>query len=209
MSKINWRALVGGILVAFGVLYLLQSLDIVRVNSLPWAVLLGGAGLTFLYVLVKDRTNWWAVIPGTVLLSIAVLLTLDSIAPRMADPFGGAIVLGGIALSFWVVYILDYRKWWAIIPAGVMTTLALVTITENYISGDGGAVFFFGLAATFGLLYILPTGGERMTWPWIPAAALLFVAAIISVATSSVLNYFWPLLLIAGGGYLIFRTLKR
>jgi len=209
MSKINWRVLVGGILVAFGLLYLLQSLNLVQVNSLPWAVLLAVAGVTFIYVLVKDRENWWAAIPGIVLLSISLMLVLESVAPQLIDPFAGAIVLGGIGISFWVVYIVNHQSWWAVIPAGVMSTLTLVTLAENFFSGDGGAIFFLGLAATFALLYILPTGGKRMKWPLIPAAALLFIAAIISVATSSMLNYFWPVILIAGGGYLIFRTLKR
>jgi hypothetical protein len=209
MKNVNWRILVGVILLAYGVLFLLQSLNVLDVNALPWAVLVGAAGLTFLYVLFTDRNSWWAAIPGIILLSIAVMLLLSSVAPGVMDVAGGAIVLGGIALSFWVVYLMNVQFWWAIIPAGVMTTLAALTVVENTLRTDGGAIFFLGLAVTFGLLAVLPTGNTKMKWPWIPAAALLFMALIISVATSSMLNYFWPVALILGGGYLIYRTLRQ
>lgn len=209
LKPTNWRVIIGALLVVFGIVYLLQTFNILIVRSLPWAIVFGFAGLAFLYVLITNRQQWWAVIPGVILLSIGILIGVDYASPSFADAYGGTIILGGIGLSFLIVYLLDFKNWWALIPSGVMLTIALMTALENFASGESGVVFFLGLAVTFGLLSILPTGGERMKWPWIPAASLLFVAFIISIATATLLNYFWPVVLILIGFYVVYRAFRR
>jgi hypothetical protein len=212
MKAYNWRIIIGALLVVFGAVYLLQTFNIIMVRSLPWAILFGFGGLAFLYVVVKDRKQWWATIPGVILLSIGFTLGLDYADPSFAGSYGATVILGGIGLSFLVVYLLNFVNWWAIIPAGVMLTIAVMTVLEKVVSGGSGisgVVFFIGLAATFALLSILPNGGEKMNWPWIPAASLLFVGFIISIATATLLNYFWPILLIMLGIFVVYRAFRR
>lgn len=74
------------------------------------------------------------------------------------------------------------------------------------------ALFFAGLALTFVLVAILPSGPGRRRWAWIPAAALAALAVLIvleATALLSVLDYLWPLALIAGGGALRRWALRR
>jgi hypothetical protein len=72
MKSINWRAIVGVMLILFGSLALLQALDFVHLqgNLASWifaAIFILG-GLIFLYVLMQaPKTNWWAAIPGCTL----------------------------------------------------------------------------------------------------------------------------------------------
>ena len=199
---------VGGILlIAAGVLFLLQNFGILAVGAYAWPLLFGASGAVFLYVFLTNRANWWAVIPGLVLLSLAALIALDQFAPEVGETWGGAIFLGGIGLAFWVVYFVKREHWWAIIPGGVLLTLALVAGLSSVLEGvEMGGVFFLGLGLTFGLLSLLPTSEGRMKWALIPAGVLLAMGLLISAAATAVFNYLWPAALILVGLYLIFRT---
>ena len=208
MKRFETRVAWGILLIAGGVLFLLQNLGILGGGiALLWALLFGAAGVIFLYVFLTDRANWWAVIPGFVLLSLAVLIVLNQLAPGVGGTWGGALFLGGVGLGFWVIYFVNREHWWAVIPGGVLLTLALVAGLSSVLEGiETGGVFFLGLGLTFGLLSFLPTPQGRMKWALIPAAVLLVMGLLITAAFTSALNYLWPLALILIGLYLIFRT---
>ena len=209
MRRFETRVAWGILLIAGGVLFLLQNLGILGGGiALLWALLFGAAGVIFLYVFLTDRANWWAVIPGFVLLSLAALIALDQLAPEVGGTWGGALFLGGVGLGFWVIYFVNREHWWAVIPGGVLLTLALVAGLSSILEGtEVGGVFFLGLGLTFGLLSFLPTPQGRMKWALIPAAVLLVMGLLITAAFASALNYLWPVALILIGLYLIFRTL--
>jgi uncharacterized membrane protein len=44
-----------------------------------------------------------------------------------------------------------------------------------------------------------------MSWPWIPAAALAAVGALVAVTGGGVPAIFWAILLILGGAFMVFR----
>jgi hypothetical protein len=195
------------LLIVGGVLLLLQNLNILTVGwEGIWAILFTLGGLTFVAVYLSDRENWWALIPGFTLLGIGGLIGWEMIAPNTSDKWGGAFFLGAIALAFWIIYLTRRENWWALIPGGVLLTLALVAGISDAGGFDTGGVFFLGLAATFGLVYLLPTPEGRMKWAIIPAAILGIMGLFILVAATSVMNYLWPAALIAVGLFLVFRT---
>ena len=210
MKARDWRTILGVGLIALGALALLQSLGILSPSGSLVAVLFGVlfalGGLAFLSVVWGDRTeHWWAVIPGMVLLSLGGLMLLTQFFPAFADK-GGGFFLGGIALAFWLVYVLRRDFWWALIPAGTLTTLAVVAALDEFAALEGGGVFFLGLALTFALVALLPK--ERMTWPWIPAGVLLVLGVGVLFSAGALVNYVWPAALILGGVYLIFRSIR-
>ena len=209
MRRFEVRVVGAILLIAVGILVLLQNLGVLAVDlALLWALLFGAGGVVFLYVFLTDRTNWWAIIPGFVLLSIAAIIALDQFAPQISESWGGALVLGGIGLAFWVVYLTSRENWWAVIPGGVMVTLALVTAISSVVEGvEMGGVFLIGLGLTFGLLSLLRTPEGRMKWALIPAGVLLVVGLLVTAATASLLQYLWPVALILIGLYVILRIL--
>jgi hypothetical protein len=211
MKTISWRIIVGVFLLVVGVVALLQNLKIVPTSGGVWDILFCAlfsvAGLSFLVVLFQNQASWWAAIPGIILLSIGVLIGLNVLAPQTGEKIGGMVVLGGIGLSFWVVYILSPQNWWGIIPGGTLVTLAAITAVPDNTGPISGGLLFLGLAVTFGLLGILPTGNRRMSWPWIPAAALLVMGIMISISTAQWLNIVWGAVLILAGVYLVIRTM--
>jgi hypothetical protein len=199
----------GLLLILAGVLFLLDSMNVIGIGDVIWGVLLGVGGLAFLSVYFAWRTNWWALIPGFVLLAIGLLILLEQFLPGGVGAWGGSIVLGGIGLAFLAVYLSNREFWWALIPAGVMATLALVVGLENALGEfEVGGVFFLGLALTFALVGLLPTPQGAMRWAFIPAVILGVIGLLIMVAMTTMINYLWALALIAAGLILLVRAFR-
>ena len=208
MKQMRWRVIAGVLLVVAGLLSLLQTLNILRfVWDVAWACLFAAGGACFLWVFLARRENWWAVIPGMALLGIGTLIGLSIVG--LDGLFGGTVFMGALSVAFWLVYLRARENWWAVIPGGVLLTLAAVAgIDEIAPRIETGGLFFLGLALTFGLVYVLPAPGARNKWALIPAGVLCAIGLIITIATSSVLNFLWPAALILAGGFLVYRAIR-
>ncbi len=212
MKRFDVRAIGGILLIAVGILLLLQNIGVFEVVvALVWAVIFAAGGAIFLYMFLTNRAqSWWAIIPGLALLGIAVLIALDEFSPQVGEVLGGALFLGGLGLAFWVIYFIKREHWWAIIPGGVMLTLALIAGLSPVFEGPAmGGVFFLGLGLTFGLLHFLPTPLSRMKWPLIPAAVLVVMGVLITVAAAGGIAYLGGAVLILVGLYLLFRLFVK
>src|SRR3990172_12585155 len=103
--NIRWfgsRILWGGLLLLAGILFLLQNLGVIQFADIIWSVLFAIVGVFILSFYIYDRNHWWAFIPGLTMLSLALLMGLNILAPGFEDTLGGALFLGGIGLSFWI-----------------------------------------------------------------------------------------------------------
>jgi hypothetical protein len=203
-SRILW----GSLLILAGLVFLFQNIFHIELGGLFWAALLALGGLVFITVYLNERRHWWALIPGFTLLGIAATAFLSSFFPRLDNILGGLFVLGGIGIAFVAVYLTERRFWWALIPAGVMLTLAAISVLDQVLGGSGsGSLLFMGMALTFAVVAILPHPQGRMTWAWYPAGILALIGLIVAAASESLISYLWPLVLILGGLALIYRTL--
>jgi hypothetical protein len=199
--------LVGSILLIAAGIFLLLGYAGVIPNILPylWIVLFAISGVFFLIFYAMDRRHWWALLPGWTLLGLGATSIVAVLRADSLSDLGGAIFLGGVALGFWLVYILHREHWWAIIPAGVLTTLAVLAEigTGEY------TIFFIGLGMTFLLVFLLPSPGGRKTWALIPGAILLVLGIVLRTPYIEALNYIGAAALIVGGGYLLYRALQK
>ncbi|MCZ7552840.1 MAG: hypothetical protein B6D39_02500 [Anaerolineae bacterium UTCFX2] len=210
MKIFESRFLWGGLLILAGLLFLVDNLGIVKLGDLFWLILFIAAGAFFLSMFFQHRSNWWALIPGITLLSLGALTLINRLAPAVGALWGGLIVLGGIGISFIAVYLAERENWWAVIPGGVLLTLALVAgLDARNPSTRTAGIFFLGLGLTFVVLAILPTPQGEMRWAWIPAGILLLAGALFWLAAENLFVYFLPLTLIGFGGFLIWRALRR
>jgi hypothetical protein len=202
-SRVFW----GVLLILGGLALLLENLGIFRVGGLIWGIILGVGGLVFLTVYLENRAAWWPLIPGITLLSICAAALIEAVFPSLGELINGAVVLGGIGLSFFIVYLVNRENWWAIIPAGVLVTLGIIsTIEAGDFDVDTGGYFFLGMGLTFLLVAILPTPQGQMKWALIPAVILLVMGVLITAAVQDILNFIWPVIIILGGGYLIIKA---
>lgn len=204
-------ALWGILLICAGIFFLLQNMGwFGNLSNLVWTGLFGIGGLFFIYLFLSHRAEqWWAAIPGFTLLGLAAVVFLDNFGPGFVEPLTGSVFLGSIGLGFIMVYLANPHMWWAIIPGGVLATLALVAgIDEVPIRGfDSGGVFFLGLGLTFLVLGLLSQRThERLTWAFIPATVLIIMGVLIGTEWIVFMNLLWPLALIIGGGYWIWRS---
>jgi hypothetical protein len=207
----SWRVLAGILLVSMGILALIQTLTGWEIAGVFWGGLFAAAGGGFLYVLYQDCSRWWAVIPGVTLLGIGAAIILDTVAPGAAEWSSGLSILGGISAAFFAVYARSPLTWWALIPAGTMATLALVSVLDTIQNFDSGWVFLAGMAATFGMVALLPerSTGRKLSWAWYPAAALAVIAFIVLISSFEATSVIWAVLLIGAGLLLVWRAMKK
>lgn len=165
-------------------------------------------GVVFLIVFILNTDDWWALIPGFVLIAIGVIIFMDQNLETAADLWSGAVFLGLLGLSFLLIYIFHLDNWWAIIPGGVLLTLAGVTLVSDE-GLLGGVIFFIGLAITFGLVYILPKPSGRLKWALYPAGILLVIGVLVLLGAENLMEYVWPVALLIAGGYVVYRALKK
>lgn len=208
MNPMRWRILAGSLLILAGIIALFGSITGIDLGAYVWALLFVMGGLVFLYVLLTDKKNWWAAIPGFTLLGIGGGIGAAELWPRASDSLTTALILAGIGASFFVVYLLNRSFWWAIIPMGVLFSIVLMVILEP-IMAEAEIIFFLGLAATFGVLALVPVNeGKRMTWPLYPAGVMLLMAFFFSLNETSWAGYIMPVIIIIIGGYLVFRAVR-
>jgi len=212
MKKFRSVALpiIGGILlVALGTLLLLNNFKIIEFN---FAMLIGPiiavGGLVFLLVFIFDRKHWWALIPGCVLLGLGAAVLLGNLDGALADIWSPAIIFFGIGLSFWLIYINNNSNWWAIIPGGVLWSLALSSLLPQGLLLSSSA-FFLGIGLTFLLVWILPKPEGRMKWALYPAGSLLLVGLITTFGAINWLKFIWPVALLIGGGFLLYLAIRK
>ncbi len=215
LSKNSTNLLVGTLLIAGGVLFLFSNLGLFgglgsAIWSLIWIIAFGAGSAVFLLTFLRDyRENWWAAIPGMVLLGLALAALFDEIIPGLGG-LSGPIFLASIGAGFVLVYIATPENWWAIIPAGVMLTLGAVAgVDEAGIGGFGsdfeGTLFFFGLGTTFLVLALLPNAGADLRWAFIPGLVMLVLGLFTAASLDSLISYIWPVALIGGGLYVLLR----
>jgi hypothetical protein len=202
MKRFDPRIIFGSLLLIGGGLALLQAMGYLRdASDIFWGSIFVLLGLLFLSMLLGG--HWWSVFPGFTLLAIGVLIVL----PDRMDDLGGLIFLGGIALAFWVTYgTAPQERWWALIPAGVLTTLAGMTVaSERFGDFETAGFFFIGLAITFLLVALL----AGMRWAYWPAAVLGIMGALGLASLFEIANYIWAVALMAAGVFLLFRYFTK
>ena len=206
MKRVEPRIFWGILLIAGGALFLLENMGILALDNV-WPIVFTLPAIVFLYVFLINRENWWAVIPGMSLLGIAALIAFDQLFPKASDTWGATIFMGSLALSFLAVYVRTATKeWWAVIPMGVLGTIALLVGFEPLLSeGVFAGLFMLGLGLTFTVVYLLPTPSGRMQWAIFPAGILGAIGLLTLTATTRLIGIIGPAAIIALGLYIIFR----
>lgn len=213
ISREDRRIVWGILLVLAGLFLFARNLGVIDpeqwFSENVWAYLSAlffvGLSVLFLFYFTLDQENWWAAIPGFTLLGLGAGFLIDRFFP--SGDFSGTLLLLGVSSGFLAVYLRKRDQWWAIIPWGVVGTIAITAAIPGSEERDSGPVFFAGLGLTFALVALAPTPEGRMTWAWIPATILLGLSFLIAFSLESLLTFVWPLLLVLFGGAILFRRL--
>ena len=111
------------ILWVVALLVVLITLKALRDEWIATYVLLAIAA-PFLAAYLRDREQRAMLIPAYILLAVAVMVGLIGIGV-LTDLLVPAYVMFAVAIPFLVVYLRDRKKWWPLIPAGIMAIIGL------------------------------------------------------------------------------------
>ncbi len=201
MKRFDFRTLFGVGLILLGGLMLLERLNIIRsASNVFWGLAFLAGAVYFVMVLLQNPQNrWWAIFPAAALGGMGGA----SLLPKAFSGWGGGIFLGTLSLGFFIVYLIHRVNWWAVIPGGVLLTLAGVTTLtefEAFNAVNTGSIFFIGLGFTFLLVALLPNPQGETRWAYIPAIVLILMGGLLSTpATAGLVGYVWPVALILAG----------
>jgi len=187
----------GGLLIALGLVFLAENLDLLGDWNAPvWSLILGAISLVFLVTFISDRSQWWALIPGLVILGVAVAVFLAE-QELVAGYVVATIILAGVGLPFLLIFLTDRKHWWALIPGMTMIGVAGAVFLEGIgvISDEAvGGLVVGGIALGFLFIYLID---RQQWWALIPGGIMGTVAFFLLVAT--VIEYVWPVALILLG----------
>ncbi|MCB5282841.1 MULTISPECIES: hypothetical protein [unclassified Arthrobacter] len=232
MKSARTSIIVGIALMASGFLLLLDLLGYLDSAALVWPLFFAAAGVVFVVVFFRSRGNWWAAIPGSVFLGLASVTLVTQLWPGRAGTWAGAFLFLFMGAGFGAVYLRERSNWWALIPGGVMLTLALVVaLPQSWQGMPVAAVLFLGLAATFAGLSLVPVQAgpglarqaaaagragsaesARMKWPLIPAAVLAVLGVVFAVQATALLTaseFFVPVFLVLAGVALLVYAFRH
>jgi hypothetical protein len=163
--------------------------------------------LPFLVVYLRDRSNWWALIPCYVLVAIATMIGLTE-WDILPDAFVATYVLTAIALPFLVVFLRDRTNWWALIPAyvllvvGIMVALLdLNVLTDLWVP----AYVMFAIAIPFFVVYVW---NPKEWWPLIPGGIMAVIGSAF-LLSSGAARYLTAVVLIVVGIIILTRQFRR
>jgi len=163
-------------------------------NGVPIMI---GIALWFLTGFLIDRMRWGLLVPAYIL----VIASVETIVNTLVVPSilhgennvsfllafsSGAGIMFMLALPFFIVFFVSKKSWWALIPAGSLTSFGLALTLDFLIQdkpniqvGIFSGVLLLGLAITFGILW-LRRKTQPTDWAKYPAAGL-FVLAILAL----------------------------
>ena len=215
MKSANASIIAGIVLMMLGVLLMLDRVGVLDSGAIVAPLVFAAAGVLFLSVFARRREHWWAIIPGSVFLGLAAVITSSEFTGSGASAGFLFLFMGA---GFGAVYVRVPDNWWAIIPAGVMLTLGVIVALPPALQGlPIAAVLFLGLAATFVVLALIPVripddgrpGTLRdghLKWPLIPAGVLAVLGVIMALQAAAVLiplDFAVPAVMIAAGVALV------
>ncbi|MBX3049327.1 MAG: hypothetical protein KIT46_03375 [Anaerolineales bacterium] len=209
----DYRTIFGVLLIAGGILIGLQQWGYLKGN---WndALFAGLWALGALYFFDQARlqNNPWLNFAGLVLAGLAASNLLDLFFPPIGDALGGAVFLGAIGAGFLFIFRREPSNWWALIPSGVMFTLAIISVLDDLrldLPFETGGLLFIGIGLTFLVISQLRTSSEPLGWAIFPAGALILFGLFVSLGSAASWNYVWPVIIIVVGICLLWQSLRK
>jgi hypothetical protein len=203
------RLIWGLSLIAIGAFFLMQQLGWFGAVQFPfWAFAFGLLGVIFLVTFVGDRRQWWALIPGCIMLGLTAVI-VNSENEFLSDAQASALFLFSIGLPFLLIYLVDRRMWWALIPGGVLSVIALITFLTGSVGISGTtitAIILFGLAIVFGLLRFATRANPFMGWATWVAIILAVIGVLVLFSGPVAVAVVGPAVLIGLGLFLLARA---
>ncbi len=181
------RAIIWAIVFILGGAFLLaQNLMGFEVSAPVWSALLAALGVLFLLNFITELDQWWSLIPACILLGMSAVVYLAERDNVPGELIAG-LILFSIGLPFLLIYAVQTARghkdsWWALIPGGVLTLIAIfISLTLRANGVVIAALLMWFIALPFLVVYMANRQGNW--WALIPGGVML----VIGVALASTL----------------------
>jgi hypothetical protein len=177
----------GGLLILLGALSLLERAF--GLSSWVWVVCLVAAGVVVALLFGRDRSDKAALIPAYALWAVALLIALTSMRV-LRGTFIATFVLSAVAVPFLVVYLRHRKQWWALIPAYVLLSVALMVglIGIRLLRNEAIATYvLWSIGLPFLAVYV---ANRKNWWALIPAYVMGSLGLMIGLIGIGLLRNF-------------------
>jgi drug/metabolite transporter superfamily protein YnfA len=209
MKRINAGYLLALFFALIGGLLLLMNLGVLGAwADVAWGGLFVVIGLLFLFWFASDRTRRWEAVAGTTLIGGGAIVLLQWQNILLGNWRLGLLLLS-VAIGFWLIAIFYSEDWWAVLPAGILTVLGVLTGLQPE---EFEAIFVIGLGLVFGLLFLWRRGKGDARWALVPAVALVLFGVVQWLRVDETAVFYlkwWPVLLLIGGVGIAYFTYAR
>jgi hypothetical protein len=177
----QWWALLASytfVMLALPVLLMWLAPALIR---LPLIVTLVGVAVPFGVAYSMEHHRWWAALAGYTAVALAGFVALTALTS--SQELYGAYGLIAAVIPLWALYAGDRTRTWALVPAAVITVLAVLLLLVTGVVAVAQQGFFYtvvhgGLAV---LMFIVFVVMRRFDWAaWL--AAGFSVAAVLSIS---------------------------
>ncbi len=186
----------GVILILAGGLFLAQNMG--YLEELPlntWVIIFSVLSLLFFATyFINGVKEWGWLFPAFIFAGLA--LTMAMTTQGVESGAVGAPVLIGVGLPFVVVYFLNRQEnWWALIPAWVLTMVAVLILISDRVPGELiGAFVMLAIGLPFLVVYLI---NREHWWALIPGGIMVALAAVILLSTRASGQFVAPLIMFA------------
>lgn len=212
MSIDKTRVMIGGVLIAVGLLSLLHNLRWFRLSEeYVLSLIFSGAGLALVQHGRAIRRQWASFL-GCALVIVGAIIFIAE-APFLPDELIGTMWLWLVAGVLYWVYQRNHQHWWVLLFGGPAFAAGLVVLLEGFDLLRGyiaGVLMNLGIAGTFAFIYSIRSPERKLDWAKYPAAVFFLIAVFILVAKehAGALPVVLSGLFILSGLYIIYRTLR-
>jgi len=148
-NREKWGLLIPAyVLLVIGVMVPLIEMDLLEDAWIATYVMLAIA-LPFFVAFLNNRKNWGFLIPAYVLTAIGVMVPLIELRV-LEDTLIATYVMLAIAIPFFVVYLVNTKHWWALIPGGILAVIGL-----GFLIAEASVEFIFAAALIVAGIIIL------------------------------------------------------
>ena len=171
---------------AFGGVALVLVLATNGVNSAVVASpVFFGLLIPFAAAYLTDRTgNWWALIPGGIMLFLGLTMLL---VDDLGGEWVGAMLLLMFAFAFLIVYLTGRERTWALLVTYIFGVLSLAPMLAAFeqMGAYFGVVLMFAIALPFYIVYF--RSPENNWWAIIPAGVLSVIGVVVALAITGLI----------------------
>ncbi|RPJ43970.1 MAG: hypothetical protein EHM21_10735, partial [Chloroflexi bacterium] len=183
MNEKNVGIFWGIVLIVLGAVYLVTGAGWITIEDpkLGLAIFAPLAALFFTSYYLSGPQRWGWLFPACIFTALSVMMLMLIVGGEDPGPVIAVPLMLGIAAPFFIAYIQDRTRWWALIPGYIMLVLAVLMAFVDQMPGEWFAtVFMLAVAVPFLVVFLLDRSRK---WALIPFAAIAITGLIPLLST--------------------------